>query len=334
MQRPVLQSAPLSDLLAPVAGELARVEELFRETCESHHPLVREMVHHSQRFSGKRLRPALVVLAGRAAGEWDDEIVPVAVVVEMIHTATLVHDDVLDEALLRRQVSSCNALFGNEGAVLLGDFLFARAFALSASLRNRLASRYLAEITSVVCQGEILQNRERGNLDLTEERYFEIIGKKTAVLYAASGEVGARYAHAPDEVVRALQAFGQGLGLAFQIVDDVLDVDGDEEEAGKSLGTDFAKGKMTLPVLHALRTAGAEDRADLRALLSDPAAASDRGARNRARAILRRAGSVAFALERAEGLLAEAREHLDRVPSSPARDALSGLADYVLLRRR
>ena len=148
MQRPVLQSAPLSDLLAPVAGELARVEDLFRETCESQHPLVREMVHHSQRFSGKRLRPALVVLAGRAAGEWDDEIVPVAVVVEMIHTATLVHDDVLDEALLRRQVSSCNALFGNEGAVLLGDFLFARAFALSASLRNRLASRYLAEITS------------------------------------------------------------------------------------------------------------------------------------------------------------------------------------------
>ena len=334
MQRPVLQSAPLSDLLAPVAGELARVEELFRDTCESQHPLVREMVHHSQRFSGKRLRPALVVLAGRAAGEWDDEIVPVAVVVEMIHTATLVHDDVLDEALLRRQVSSCNALFGNEGAVLLGDFLFARAFALSASLRNRLASRYLAEITSVVCQGEILQNRERGNLDLTEERYFEIIGKKTAVLYAASGEVGARYAHAPDEVVRALHAYGQGLGLAFQIVDDVLDVDGDEEEAGKSLGTDFAKGKMTLPVLHALRTAGAEDRADLRALLTDPAAASDGGARGRARAILRRSGSVAFALDRAEGLLAEAREHLDRVPASPARDALSGLADYVLLRRR
>jgi octaprenyl-diphosphate synthase len=334
MQRPALPSATLVDALAPVADDLARVEGLFRETCESHHPLVREMVQHSQRFSGKRLRPALVALAGRAAGEWDDEIVPVAVVVEMIHTATLVHDDVLDEALLRRQVSSCNALFGNEGAVLLGDFLFARAFALSASLRNRLASRYLAEITSVVCQGEILQNRERGNLDLTEERYFEIISKKTAVLYAASAEVGARYARAPEESVRALHAFGQGLGLAFQIVDDVLDVDGDEEEAGKSLGTDFAKGKMTLPVLHALKHAPAGDRADLRALLTDAAAASGAGTRDRARAILRGAGSVAFALERAEELLTGARENLDRLPASSARDALSGLADYVLLRRR
>jgi len=334
MQRPTLQTSRLSDVLAPAADDLAAVEALFHETCESAHPLVREMVHHSQRFSGKRLRPALVVLAGRASGEWDEEIVPVAVVVEMIHTATLVHDDVLDEALLRRQVSSCNALFGNEGAVLLGDFLFARAFALSASLRNRLASRYLAEITSVVCQGEILQNRERGNLDLTEERYFEIIGKKTAVLYAASGEVGARYAGAPEESVRALHAFGQGIGLAFQIVDDVLDVDGDEEEAGKSLGTDFAKGKMTLPVLHALRAAAPADRDALRALLADPGAAADRGARGRARAILRRAGSVAFALGRAEGLVGEAREHLDRLPPSPSRDALSGLADYVLQRRR
>jgi octaprenyl-diphosphate synthase len=275
-----------------------------------------------------------VVLAGRAAGKWSPEVVPVAVVVEMIHTATLVHDDVLDEALVRRQVASCNALYGNEGAVLLGDFLFARAFALSASLENRLASRHLAEITSVVCQGEILQNRERGNLDLPEERYFEIIGKKTAVLYAASAEMGARYAAAPDGVAGALHGYGMALGLAFQIVDDILDVDGDEEEVGKSLGTDVAMGKMTLPVIHFLRTAPAGEREALRALLRGPGAGIDPSARARARTLLRERGSMEFARERAESLATEARECLAAVPPSPFRDSLFGLAEYVLQRRR
>jgi octaprenyl-diphosphate synthase len=334
MDEPTLQTPPLADILAPVAEEMRVVEDLFRETCESPHPLVREMVQHSQRFSGKRLRPAIVLLAGRAAGEGSDEIPAVAVVVEMIHTATLVHDDVLDEARVRRQVASCNALYGNEGAVLLGDFLFARAFALSASLGNRLASRYLADVTSVVCQGEILQNRERGNLDLPEERYFEIIGKKTAVLYAASAEVGARYAGAPEAAVRALHAYGMGLGLAFQVVDDVLDLDGDEEEVGKSLGTDVAMGKMTLPVIHFLRTAPASEREALRALLKGPGAGTDPAARARARTLLRGRGSIEFARRKAETLASEAREHLGALRPSPCREALFGLAEYVLQRRR
>ncbi len=345
MNETTLQGPTLSTLLDPVAADLRAVETLFREICESPHPLVRDMVGHSQRFSGKRLRPALVLLAGRGAGRWDGELVPVAVVVEMIHTATLVHDDVLDEALLRRQVASCNALYGNEGAVLLGDFLFARAFALSASLENRLASRYLSEITAEVCQGEILQNRERGNLDLPEDRYFEIIRKKTAILYAAAAEVGARYAGAPEEAVRALHGFGLGIGLAFQIVDDCLDLDGDEAEVGKSLGTDVAKGKMTLPVIHFLRSAPAADREALRALLApgapgggssglrDPVRDPVRD-REEARDLLRRHGSIAFAQERAEVLVAEARERLSVLPPSACREALHGLADYVLQRKR
>ena len=332
MNKSTLPAATLSDVLAPVAGELRAVESLFRETCESPHPLVREMVVHSQRFSGKRLRPALVLLAGRGAGASVPDLVPVAVVVEMIHTATLVHDDVLDEALLRRQVASCNALYGNEGAVLLGDFLFARAFALSASLEDRLASRYLAEVTAEVCQGEILQNRERGNLDLPEERYFEIIRKKTAVLYAAAAEVGARYAGAPEPAVRALHAYGLGIGMAFQIVDDCLDVDGDEAVVGKSLGTDVAMGKMTLPVIHFLRTAPVAERDAMKALLTTPA--MDGTARNKARALLRGRGSIEFALRRAEGLVSEARDHLEALEPSPCRDALHALAEYVLQRKR
>lgn len=332
MNRSTAPATKLSDILAPVGDEVRAVESVLRETCATSHPMVAEMVAHSQRFSGKRLRPALVLLAGRGAGRWNPELVPVAVVVEMIHTATLVHDDVLDEALLRRQVASINALHGNEGAVLLGDFLFARAFALSASLENRLASRYLAEITAEVCQGEILQNRERGNLDLPEERYFEIIRKKTAVLYAASAEVGARYAGAREPAVAALHAYGMGIGTAFQIVDDCLDVDGDEAEVGKSLGTDVAKGKMTLPVIHFLGTAPAAERDAMKVLLANPG--MDGTSRNRARALLRGQGSIDFALGRAETLVGEARDHLEALDPSPFRDALHALADYVLQRSR
>ncbi len=332
MNETTIPAPKLADVLVPVSEDLRAVESLFRETCETSHPLVREMVAHSQRFSGKRLRPAIVLLAGRSAGEWSPEIVPVAVVVEMIHTATLVHDDVLDEALLRRQVSSCNALYGNEGAVLLGDFLFARAFALSASLEDRLASRYLAEITAEVCQGEILQNRERGNLDLPEERYFEIIRKKTAILYAASAEVGGRYAGAPEGAVRALHAFGLGMGLAFQIVDDVLDVDGDEALVGKSLGTDVAKGKMTLPLIHFLGSAPSPEREEMRRLLGAPD--PDGPARDRARRLLREQGSIDFSLQRAERLVEEARGHLRVLDPSPYRQALQALGEYVLLRKR
>jgi octaprenyl-diphosphate synthase len=355
MQAPRTAPVPVSpsEVLAPLAPDLERVEDLLARTVRSEHPLVREMVDHCRSFSGKRLRPALVLLAGRAAGRWNPELVPVAVVVEMIHTATLVHDDVLDEAALRRRVPSCNALFGNEGAVLLGDYLFATAFALSASLENRLASRYLAHITAQVCQGEILQNRERGNLDLPEERYFEIIEKKTAILYAASAEVGARYAGASEAHVADLHAFGLAIGLAFQIVDDCLDLDGDEEEVGKSLGTDVAKGKMTLPVIHFLRTAPPAERDALRRLLvphAEPARGGEplrgrdldaRGdgpavapARAEARDRLRRHGSLAFAMARAESLVQDGRRRLDALPPSPWRDALHGLAEYCLLRTR
>jgi octaprenyl-diphosphate synthase len=321
-----------AEILAPLASDLARVEELLARTVDSPHPVVREMVAHCGRFAGKRLRPALVLLAGRASGRWNPELVPVAAVVEMIHTATLVHDDVLDEAELRRRVPSCNALHGNEAAVLLGDFLFATAFALSASLENRLASRFLARITAEVCQWEILQNRERGNLDLPEERYFEIIEKKTAILYAASAEVGARYAGAAEPAVEGLRDYGLAVGLAFQIVDDCLDLDGDEAEVGKSLGTDVAKGKMTLPVIHYLRTAPASDREALRRLLAGGAPAP--GVRDDARQRLRAHGSLAFAMERAEALVRDGRERLSPLPPSPWTDALLGLGDYCLLRTK
>ncbi|MHC4923713.1 MAG: polyprenyl synthetase family protein [Planctomycetota bacterium] len=322
----------LAQILAPVAGDLEAVESILGKTVRSEHPMVQEMVDHSQRFAGKRLRPALTLLAGRCSGTWDHEIPSVAAVVEMIHTATLVHDDVLDDAKLRRRVASCNGLYGNEGAVLLGDYLFATAFALSASLENRLASRFLARITAEVCEGEILQNRERGNLDLPEDRYFTIIEKKTAILYAAAGEVGARYAGADEASVQALRSYGLGVGLAFQIVDDCLDVDGDEGEVGKSLGTDVAKGKMTLPVIHFLRSAEGAARDRMVEVLS--AGEAEGAARNEARDLLREHGSIEFAMDRAGNEVRTALEGLGVLQSSAAVESLHELAEYVLTRTR
>ena len=284
-------------------------------------------------FGGKRLHQAPVVLAGRAvgAGRVGEVHARVGAVVELIHTATLVHDDILDGAILRRRRPTLNALEGVEVSVLLGDFLLASAYAEAASLEDRLASRYLSKITRLVCQGEMLQIHHRGDLDLTESRYLEIIEKKTAVLYAASCEVGARYAGGSDAHVRALHDYGLALGMGFQIIDDVLDLTGDEEVVGKSLGTDLSRCKMTLPMIHFLAHGPREDRAAVRRTLE-----AGRGGEEapRIRELVLAAGSVEFARRRAAEQVLHARQCLAGLPRTTARTSLESLADYVLERRR
>jgi octaprenyl-diphosphate synthase len=255
----------------------------------------------------------------------------VGAVVELIHTATLVHDDILDGALLRRNRRTLHELEGQEVSVLLGDFLLASAYAEAASLEDRFASRYLSHITRTVCQGEVLQVHNRGNLDLPEGEYLEIIEKKTAVLYAASCEVGARYAGGDGERVKALHAYGMGIGMAFQIVDDVLDLVGEESVVGKSLGTDLDRCKMTLPLIHFLRE-GPRDavrrvRETLKARRGGAEAAAIRSA-------VVAAGSVEFARQRAQRFVDEAIARLDALPDGPAKSTLLRLAGYVLDRRR
>ena len=323
-------ASPLAALLGPIQDDLLRVEAEIRRMSASPLPEMKALLDHVGRFSGKRLRPALTLVAGRMFGPLRPEHATVGAIVELIHTATLVHDDILDESALRRNIETVNRRVGNETAVLLGDYLFATCFKEAAALEDRFASRYLAEIVAIVCRGEILQVNRRNDLDLPEETYFRIIEDKTAALYAASLRCGAEIARAPAEAGKALAEYGLRIGTAFQIIDDILDLTGEEATVGKSLGTDLEKAKMTLPLLRLRERATARDRERLRrALLS-----GDRAERDSLLPLLREYGAIASARATAEALVEEARRDLRRLPEGPERSLLFAAADYVLARDR
>src|SRR3989440_859192 len=252
-----------------IKKELAAVEQLFTEELGTDLPCVNNLVRHVSRFRGKMLRPTLVLLSGKACGELTDAHIVLATVVEMVHMATLVHDDVLDEAELRRKGATINHLRGNEAAVLLGDYLISHSFHLCSSLDSQFASRIIGRTTNQVCEGELLQIHHRNNLELDEETYFQIISRKTASLCATCCLLGAKFANASEVRISQLELFGLSLGTAFQIQDDILDIVGDANTVGKTLGTDLEKGKLTLPIIHYLRTAAAQDRARLRKILEN-----------------------------------------------------------------
>ena len=245
----------LRALYAPAAGELELVEGLLQQELSSHNPFVDRLGQHGFRLGGKRLRPALVLLSAGACGGVRPEHLTLAAAAEMIHTATLVHDDVLDEATIRRHLDTVNARWNNEVSVLLGDYLFARALCMVSSLDDSFACRLISETTRRMCEGELQQIENRGNFGLSESQYFEIIAGKTAALMACCCRLGAHYAGAKPEVCEALARYGYDLGVAFQIADDVLDLLGDEATVGKSLGTDLLKQKATLPLIRLLDVA-------------------------------------------------------------------------------
>lgn len=326
----VQAASALVALLRPLQADLARVEDEIRRMTTSPAKPLKELLDHVGRFSGKRLRPALTLIAGRMFQPLRPEHYTVGAIVELIHTATLVHDDILDESGLRRRVETINRRVGNETAVLLGDYIFATCFKEAAALEDRFASRYLAEIVGIVCRGEILQIHHRHDVELSEETYFRVIEDKTAALYAAALRCGAEIAGAPAAQSDALASFGTRMGTAFQIVDDILDLTGDESAVGKSLGTDLDKAKMTLPLLRLRDRATAADRRKVvEAILSD-----DPGQRRSVLSLLEAYGAVASARETAEALVADAHRDLEQLPASPERDLLKSAAAYVLARDR
>jgi len=321
----------LSELLAPIAPGLERMRSILAAQVRESSPAVSDMTDHVARFHGKQMRGALVLLTGEATGNTTDEHAAVAAIVELIHLATLVHDDILDGAEVRRRVACVNQRWDNQVAVLLGDFLYARAFALSTQLSSRLCSRLLAETTRTLCVGEIEQSTRRYDFEMSPATYEEIAGAKTASLYAAACELGARYPGGRDEAGSLLRQFGWDLGLAFQIVDDCLDVVGDEKVVGKSVGNDVEDGKITLPVLHAYKNAGEAARARMRDVYTTP------GLEGRRLAALREAcdlgAGVEYAMARATSLSDRARARAAELPESAARSGLEDLAGFVLERR-
>src|SRR4051812_42170388 len=221
--------ASIADCVAP---QMAAVDRLFHEELKSELACVNTLVRHVSRFRGKMLRPLLVLLSGKSCGKLTDAHVTIATVVEIVHMATLVHDDVLDEAELRRKGATINHLKGNEAAVLLGDFLISHSFHLCSSLDSQYASRLIGATTNRVCEGELLQIENRNNIDLDEKTYIEIITRKTASLCAACCRLGAKYAGADETRIAALETYGLSLGIAFQIQDDILDIVGETETVG------------------------------------------------------------------------------------------------------
>jgi octaprenyl-diphosphate synthase len=319
----------LPALYAPIQGELHQVEEVFREVLRSRYPFVDDLVKYGFRLGGKRLRPALLLLSGLACGCSGPEHIVLAAAVEMIHTATLIHDDVLDEATMRRHIDTVNARWDNETSVLLGDYLFARALCLASSLEDVFASRELHNASRIMCEGELRQVESRGNYGLTEEQYYDIVRGKTAALTASCCRLGAHFSGVDLQVEEAIAQYGLHLGVAFQIADDLLDVLGDEAKVGKSLGTDLLKQKSTLPVIRLLEQASADDRNRLIAQLNS----SDNHRREILRPYWDNSDSIAYAHKKAIVFSQLAAQQLDVLPPSPARDSLAGLAEFVVSRQ-
>ena len=260
-------SGDLSELLHPIASHLARVESALAEQVRGFDPGVTDYVDYVLGVAGKRLRPTLALLAGGATGRVGEEHIKLGVIVELIHVATLVHDDVLDEAGLRHGLVTSNSRWGNEISVLLGDCLFAHALSLAASYPSTIVCRRVSESTNTVCAGEILQTQRRYDMDLAVDKYLEIINMKTGALFAVSCELGAELNGAAPQVVKSMREFGSNLGIAYQIYDDCVDIFGQERQAGKSLGTDMKKGKLTLPWLLLLQHTRPEGRQEVGELL-------------------------------------------------------------------
>jgi octaprenyl-diphosphate synthase len=320
---------PGSDMFSSIRQDLAEVERILAETLDNPRPCVNRLVAHLEYYRGKRLRPALLLLTARACGPISAAHHVLGAVVEMIHAATLVHDDVLDEATVRRHVATVNAGWGNQTSILLGDYLFTHAFHLASSVDAR-ACRIIGQATNLVCEGELRQGTQRGNWTLSEEEYLDIIEGKTAELTACCCRLGALYSGAPAEVVESLTRFGRWLGIAFQITDDLLDLVGEERITGKSLGTDLELQKLTLPIIHLLDQARAEAASRLRQILSSP--------HNHKREVLRpyldESGAIDYACRRAEEFAVQARSELLCLPASEWRSILEMLTHQVVHRNR
>ena len=321
--RPALGLPQIQTLAAP---DMDAVDALIRRRLSSDVVLINQIADHIISAGGKRLRPMLVMLAGRAVGQAGPEHHQLAAIIEFIHTSTLLHDDVVDESSLRRGRSTANALWGNAPSVLVGDFLYSRSFQLMVELDRMPVMRILADTTNRIAEGEVLQLLHVHNPDTGEAAYLRVIERKTAVLFAAGTRLGALASGVDDATQQALYDYGMHLGYAFQIADDVLDYTADAQALGKNLGDDLAEGKATLPLIHAIAHADAVTRARLRAIVES----GDTAAMPDVMAAIRASRSIEYSRDRARDYAAAAERALDAVAQNPWTDALRGLARYTV----
>lgn len=320
---------PLTQLAELFDADMRHVNQIILTKMHSEVPLIPELAGHLIAAGGKRLRPLLTVASAAICGyQAGDRHHHLAACVEFIHTATLLHDDVVDESNQRRGQDSANAIFGNESAVLVGDFLFSRAFQLMVEDGSLDVLRILSNASAVIAEGEVMQLATANNLETSFAQYLKVITAKTAALFAAACETGGVVAGQDDKITRALYDYGLNLGIAFQIADDVLDYMASEAKLGKSLGDDLKEGKMTLPVIYALQQASEDEHAFWRDIFVNQNLGDD--SLRKATDICLKHDSFNQSLNTARDYKEKALSALDFLPSHPARDILRDIADYVI----
>jgi octaprenyl-diphosphate synthase len=320
------RSLDLPAIQALVRDDMQQVDALIRRRLASDVVLINQVAEYIVGAGGKRLRPMLLLLAGRALEHGGADAHQLAAVVEFIHTATLLHDDVVDESDLRRGRSTANAVWGNAASVLVGDFLYSRSFQLMVELDRMEVMRILADTTNAIAEGEVLQLLHVRNPDTDEAAYLRVIERKTAVLFAAATRLGALLAGAEPATQQKLHDYGLNLGYAFQIADDVLDYASDAETLGKNLGDDLAEGKATLPLIRAMAQSDAAMRARLREIVE----AGDADALPEALAAIHATDALHYSRQRAMAYADAAELALDDLPDNEAVAALRGLARYAV----
>ena len=322
----------MQSALALIGEDLKLVELQFRKDLKSEVPLISKVGEYVLSSGGKRIRPALLLLSARLCGYTGPRSVPLASVIEFIHTATLLHDDVVDNAHLRRGNASANTLWGNEASVLVGDFLFSKSFSLLVADGDLNILRILPGATTIIAEGEVLQLICTSDLEITEARYVEVIESKTAILISAACRAGAILGGATPEQEEALGRFGMNLGIAFQLMDDTLDYIASEEQFGKSIGHDLEEGKITLPLIRTLSLCSAEERADIAAIVDKELFDLDEFAR--VLGYVQRYGGIEYTIDAARQLINQGKEHLACFPQSPVKEALIELANYTVSRTK
>ena len=321
---------PVERLAALLGDDLVAVDCVIRDRMASETSLIPLVGAHLVNSGGKRLRPLITLAAARQYGYGGDGHLKLAAAVEFIHTATLLHDDVVDGSALRRGRPAANTVWGNKPSILVGDFLFSRSFQLMVEAGSPSVLAVLANASAVIAEGEVMQLRSAKNLSISEVAYLKVIEAKTAALFAAAAQAGAMIAGADAEQTRAMWAFGHHLGTAFQLVDDALDYSGRQAVMGKSVGDDFRESKMTLPIILSLKSAGDDERRFWRKTIE--VGVQDEGDLSRAIEYLERGGALAETVERAKGYAREAREALAICPPCDIRSALADIADFVVER--
>ena len=321
--------AALEDIRALVQAELSAVDTTIRDRFRSSVALVDQVAQHIIGGGGKRLRPLMVVLAGRACDGERTECILAAAFIEFIHTATLLHDDVVDMSARRRGRDTANEIYGNQASVLVGDFVYSRAFQLMAATRSQRVIEIMADATNMIAEGEVLQLMNAHDPDTTEARYFEVIHRKTARLFQAGGEVAAVVSGAPETEQRALAVYGRHLGTAYQLIDDVLDFQSDPETRGKNLGEDLAEGKPTLPLIYAMRTSTPANATLIREVIRDGGCER----LDEVMCAIEAAGGLEYTTALARLEAEQALNALDALPASRYREALAALVRFTLARR-